>query len=252
MSTPHIVEQGEFLASIALKHGFRDWRVIWNHPDNAALKARRKNPNVLFPGDELRIPERTAGVAAAATGRLTTFVTGTNDVLLNITFENTSAKPLASRSGQLTIGGRPATGPLVKKGPIPMNTDAKGTLPLAFRNFQDGKLVASEGAFAFDALPPAPAASKTPPEPVPPAFRFLVGDLDPVDTPSGQRARLNNLGYFAGFSDRDEDQLAWAVEEFQADEKLTDRGLKGDRGKDRTTLNRLAQRHGDMLKGEEL
>ena len=37
-----------------------------------------------------------------------------------------------------------------------------------------------------------------------------------------------------------------------SDETLADRGLKGDRAKDRTTLNRLAQRHGDMLKGEEL
>jgi peptidoglycan hydrolase-like protein with peptidoglycan-binding domain len=73
-----------------------------------------------------------------------------------------------------------------------------------------------------------------------------------VDTPSGQRARLNNLGYFAGFTDRDQDQLEWAIEEFQADEKLPDRGLKGTLAKDRPTLNRLAERHGDMLKGEEL
>lgn len=252
MSTRHIVAQGEFLASIALQHGFRNWRVIWEHPDNAALKQRRKNPNVLFPGDELVIPERTEGVAAAATGRLTTFVTGTNDVLLNLTFENASSKPLASRSGQLNVGGRSVNGDLVKKGPVPLSTDAAGTLALVFRNVLDGKLVASEGAFAFDPLPPPAPGAKPAAEPVPPAFRFLVGDLDPVDTPSGQRARLNNLGYFAGFSERDQDQLEWAIEEFQADEKLADRGLKGNLAKDRPTLNRLAVRHGDMLKGEEL
>ena len=251
MSTRHVVAQGEFLASIALKHGLRNWRVIWDHPDNTALKQRRKNPNVLFPGDELVIPDRTEGTAAAATGRLTTFETGTNDVLLNLTFENAGARALASRPGKLTVGGRSVNGDLVKKGPIPLSTDPAGTLPLVFKNVLDGKLAASEGSFAFDPLPPPPSGG-VPPERVPPAFRFLVGDLDPVDTPSGQRARLNNLGYFAGFSDRDEDQLAWAIEEFQADEQLVDRGLKGSLAKDRPTLNRLGQRHGDMLKGEEL
>ena len=252
MATTHIVEQGEFLDAIALKHGFRDWRAIWNHPDNAALKQRRRNPNVLLPGDQLTIPDRTVGSASAPTGRLTTFETGTNDVLLNVTFENAGAKPLASRQGQLTVGARSVNGDLVRKGPIALGTDPRGTLPLVFRNVIDGKLVASEGAFAFDPLPLPESNSPAAAEPVPPAFRFLVGDLDPVDTPSGQRARLNNLGYFAGFTDRDQDQLEWAIEEFQADEKLPDRGLKGTLAKDRPTLNRLAERHGDMLKGEEL
>ena len=252
MSTTHIVEQGEYLASIALKHGFRDWRVIWNHPDNAALKQRRRNPNVLLPGDQLAIPDRAVGSASAPTGRLTTFETGTNDVLLNITFENAGAKPLATRTGQLTVGARSVNGDLVRKGPIGLKTDGAGKLPLVFQHVLDGKLMASEGAFAFDALPPAGPGAKTTPEPAPPVFRFLVGDLDPVDTPSGQRARLNNLGYFAGFTDRDQDQLEWAIEEFQADEGLADRGLKGTLAKDRPTLNRLAERHGDMLKGEEI
>ena len=94
------------------------------------MKQRRKNPNVLFPGDELVIPDRTEGTAAAATGRLTTFETGTNDVLLNLTFENAGARALASRPGKLTVGGRSVNGDLVKKGPIPLSTDPACTLPL--------------------------------------------------------------------------------------------------------------------------
>ena len=126
-----------------------------------------------------------------------------------------------------------------------MNTAADGKLPVVFKTLA-GTLAASEGAFVFD--PPTPPAAG-PPAPV---FRFLIGDLDPVDTPSGQRARLNNLGYFAGFSDRDEDQLAWAAEEFQADEKLPVHGLTGHRAKDRATRNQLGKRHDDMLNGEEI
>ena len=61
MAVTHVVAQGEYLSLIAARFGFRDPRVIWNHPDNAALRERRKNPNVLFPGDVLTIPERKAG-----------------------------------------------------------------------------------------------------------------------------------------------------------------------------------------------
>ncbi len=44
-------------------------------------------------------------------------------------------------------------------------------------------------------------------------------------TPSGQQARLDNLGYFA--SDGDDDAFKSAVEEFQCDNSLT---VDGDCG----------------------
>ena len=44
-----------------------------------------------------------------------------------------------------------------------------------------------------------------------------IGCLDTEDTRSGQQARLNNLGYFAGYSLDDDKQFKWAVEEFQCD-----------------------------------
>src|SRR5918911_5454702 len=53
----HIVEQGECLSSIALQYGFMP-DTIWNDPANAQLKFLRKDPNILYPGDEIEIPER--------------------------------------------------------------------------------------------------------------------------------------------------------------------------------------------------
>jgi hypothetical protein len=45
-----------------------------------------------------------------------------------------------------------------------------------------------------------------------------IGHLDPVKEVSGQKARLNNLGYFAGPLDKeDEELLRSAVEEFQCE-----------------------------------
>jgi len=42
----HTVVQGEHLTQIAAKYGFRDYRTIWQHGQNAALNAQRTNPNI--------------------------------------------------------------------------------------------------------------------------------------------------------------------------------------------------------------
>ena len=57
----HTVEQGEHLSSIAAKYGFQKVATIWDHPDNAGLKSKRKNPHILLPGDKVVIPEGERG-----------------------------------------------------------------------------------------------------------------------------------------------------------------------------------------------
>ncbi len=44
------VKQGDYFAKIAKKYGFSDWRTIYNHADNAELKQKRPDPNILHPG----------------------------------------------------------------------------------------------------------------------------------------------------------------------------------------------------------
>lgn len=56
MSTIYVVRAGDTLTRIARDHGFVDWRAIYYHPENAAFRARRPDPNRIFPGDQLRIP----------------------------------------------------------------------------------------------------------------------------------------------------------------------------------------------------
>jgi nucleoid-associated protein YgaU len=67
MAIDHTVVQGEYLSKIARSYGFSDYRTIWEHPKNAALKQARQNPNVLFPGDRLFIPDIPILVRTAAT-----------------------------------------------------------------------------------------------------------------------------------------------------------------------------------------
>src|SRR5262249_16436606 len=64
-----------------------------------------------------------------------------------------------------------------------------------------------------------PPAKKTDPQPPPKDLKFdlKIGKLNPQNKLSGQQARLNNLGYFAGFELNDLEQLLWAAEEFECD-----------------------------------
>ena len=47
----YTVLQGDCLSSIAKKHGFADWRVIYDHPNNSEFKKKRPDPNLIYPGD---------------------------------------------------------------------------------------------------------------------------------------------------------------------------------------------------------
>ena len=53
------------------------------------------------------------------------------------------------------------------------------------------------------------------------SLQLSIGGLDPLDEESGQRQRLNNLGYNAGEVDsQDPQQFKSAIEEFQCDFKV--------------------------------
>ena len=72
MPSVHKVQQGEYLASISVLYGIAA-QAIWNDPDNANLKQKRQNPNVLFPGDKITIPDKEIKIEMVATGQLWRF-----------------------------------------------------------------------------------------------------------------------------------------------------------------------------------
>ncbi|MBC7897292.1 MAG: hypothetical protein H7066_17880 [Cytophagaceae bacterium] len=238
----HVVARGEYLALIANRNGFRDYRSIWNDPANAELRKLRTNPQSLAPGDVVRIPVIDPGTFARATNQTHLITAGGGPMRIELRLDDQSHAPFATRNGQLTVTLRPNSGTAGVAGPVPRQTGSAGELAAnSTSEFVDGE-------FKITPLDPANASSGA-------TFRFLVGELEPVDTPRGMRARLSNLGYFAGASDKDADQLEWAMEEFQADEKIpkAQRGFfNGERGRLLPTLNALGKKHGDMLPGEEL
>jgi hypothetical protein len=61
MAKPYTIRSGDTLTHIAAREGFSSWRDIYYHPDNSAFRTKRPNPDRIFPGDVLIIPDKRDG-----------------------------------------------------------------------------------------------------------------------------------------------------------------------------------------------
>lgn len=166
----HIIASHECINSIAVRYGFT-WSDIWDHPDNQALREARTNPNLLCPGDELVIPERTAGEQSLASGQQHKVVVHNLTALLRIRLEY-DGEPV-SGAYVLEVGGRRLEGELDGDGQLEQTVPAAATR---------GRLLLVERNEQID---------------------LLLGDLDPPNTPTGAVERLINLGLFTDRSVRE-------------------------------------------------
>lgn len=192
----HTVQQGEHLTSIAAKYGFRDYHTIWDDGNNAALKAKRKNPNVLYPGDVLFIPEKQQKILNRPTGSAYVFRVKRQQLELWLVVKDRDHVPVANTKCTLKIDSSSEQ----------LTTDGEGRIhKLIPPTAQGGSITVGDMEIPIK-----------------------VGHLDPVDEYSGQAARLNNLGYEAGDPlKRDEERIKSAVEEFQCDHDLKVDGICG-------------------------
>ena len=205
----HTVKQGEHIVRIAHEYGLTKIELIWDHPNNAALKNLRKNPHVLFPGDQLFIPEVQKKEESRPTGQLHKFKIEGQPLKLKLRITDESDEPLENVTCRLNIQG-------VTKDHT-TDPDARLERPIPPE---------SEDAMLDIAGVQVP---------------IKIGHLDPIDKLSGQQARLNNLGYDAGpVGEQNEEQFRSAVEEFQCD-----RGIKPVTGVcDSKTQAKLKEAHG--------
>jgi hypothetical protein len=58
MGTEYIVQAGDYLVKIAKDHGYESWKEIYYHPDNAPYRKKRPDPNVIYAGDVLILPDQ--------------------------------------------------------------------------------------------------------------------------------------------------------------------------------------------------
>lgn len=201
MGSYYTVMQGDHLSKIANENGFPDYHIIWDHPNNAELKQKRQNPNVLYPGDQVFVPDMEEKEESGGTEKRHIFEVKKEPLKLRLVLEDVYEKPIANAQCALLVEGEVTQ----------HTTDGQGRIQ------QDIPLDAHEATLVI-------RGDETPFQDV--AFPVKIGDLDPVEKISGQLARLDNLGYFPG-DGTDEEAFESAVEEFQCDHGLTVDGKCG-------------------------
>ncbi len=166
----YTVQPGDCMASIALVHGFL-WETLWNLPENAQLKRTRKDPYVLFPGDQVFIPDLRSREWTCATNARHVFNKKGTVERVRIVLTDEKDKPLANQPYTLEIDRQ-----IVHRG----QTAGDGVIEHTIRpNAVEGRLLVGEGKNQLE-------------------YHIGLGRVDPIDEVSGVQGRLFNLGYYNG------------------------------------------------------
>src|SRR4051812_33694555 len=99
----HVVEQGECLSSIAKAYGFSHWRIIYDDANNSAFRKKRPNPNLVYPGDQICIPDRVPRVEEGATECRHRFHTKLHKTQLIICLKDQEDKPITGQTYRLEV-----------------------------------------------------------------------------------------------------------------------------------------------------
>jgi hypothetical protein len=212
------------MSSIAYENGFF-WKTLWNLPDNTALKAQRKNPNVLMTGDIVHIPDLTVRQEPGATQMTHKFMLKGVPEKLHMRLLDYNQKPRPNLDYVIVIDGNAQRG----------KTDANGRIQ------QSIPPNATSGKLTFAA--PTPLDLNGKPLPGKPKNMVLIlqlGNLNPITEVSGLKARLANLGLYQGTIDENLDSATQsAISAFQTQQSLPVTGLA-----DSATQQKLQSLHG--------
>jgi N-acetylmuramoyl-L-alanine amidase len=203
MPIQHTVEQGECLFTIAKKYGFEDWHSIYDDALNAEFRKIRPNPNIIYPGDVLNVPDKKSKTIGAPTGKTHYFEVNQQVCWLRILIKDEEGEPLANKKYRLSIDGDISQAVIPQTGLIQKQIPADAAL---------GELeVWTEDETR-----------------APDTWSLSLGHLDPIEMLSGIQARLNNLGYACGPVDGIDGPLTQhGVRAFQTGHSLKVDGIAG-------------------------
>lgn len=205
---PYEVQPGDCIDSIATAHGFF-WQTVWDDPANKELRAVRKDPNVLLPGDRVTIPPLRKKTIACGTGSRHRFRRNGVPARLRFRLSTADGEPRKNVEYSIDIDGRVCSGRTDNEGAVTI-----GIPPTA----KAGRLTILGGSR-------------------PEVYVLRLGGLDRITEISGVRGRLTNLGYDCG--EDDEAQTRRAISRFQRANGLEVTGTW-----DRTTQQKLQDLNG--------
>ena len=203
MSSIHIVKPGENLAQIARHYKIANWREIYHHSDNAKFRQLRPNPNILFEGDEVVIPEQKQKTVYVHTGANHRFVVKESEPQkLVFCLTDHAGKSLSDVPVTFELNGQSQTRASNSGGEVEITVKKTDLEEFPLNVYAD-------------------------PESDQPSHCFIIkpGFLGPVDTVSGIQARLNSLGHDCGIADGIYGQKTKAgIESFEQANDLTPTG----------------------------
>lgn len=169
----HTVKQGESLSSIAKIYDFNQINTIYKHPLNDAFRSKRSNPEEIFPGDEIYIPEKEIKSEGIMTQMDNVITIKSEKRYLNLVlydfFDNGVA--LANCPYQLKTSKKVHEGYFDGEGKLSVEISKKETQAELRFEVED-----RTGVSVYN-------------------WTLDIAHLDPVETPSGIAQRLENIGY---------------------------------------------------------
>jgi len=211
---PYVIKQGDYLTKLAHRLGFTADEV-WGLAENADLRQRRQDGDILRPGDILFVPDQPKRRNPFDKETENHFTARVPKVPVELRLA-VDDEPLGDERYQVAglddESERRTDGDGYARFEVDVNT-RQVTIDLPDRGEH---------------------------------CCLMVGDLDPADEPSGARMRLTQLGYYGGhregedqFEAHDAEQLGAALRAFQIDH-----GLDGSGELDPPTVKALREAHG--------
>ncbi|MFT6389742.1 MAG: hypothetical protein ACJAUP_003135 [Cellvibrionaceae bacterium] len=198
----HTIAAGECLTTVAKAYGL-PWAKIWDHGSNAALRSKRKDPNILHPGDKLFVPDKDQQPQSCASGSKHVFklLAGASSMRVHLR--------VCDAQGEIQdISSQAFVAEFDRGSPVPGQTDGSGLVNVPI------PIGATSAKIFIEAL-----AIEIPVD---------LGHIDPLDKVSGAQGRLRALGYPVGSVDGIVGDLTRnATSAFQTDQTLTVDGIIG-------------------------
>lgn len=262
MAEDYEVNAEDCVSSVAFERGFF-WETLWKHPQNAQLKAARKDPNVLKQGDLLHIPDLQIKEYDKPTEKKHRFRRKSAPARLRLRVmeepspqqkpppqspsPSSSSSPLSSLPVSIPLlpsNNRSVTTEDPEPDPKPLEDKPRANVPFVLE--VDGKLIKgqtdNDGRIEIP-IPPNARSGNLILEPGTvneTSIPLMLGHLQPLTEISGVKNRLINLGFDCGdITDEMNPQLEAALGAFQDKHKLEVTGKV-----DQATRDKLRELHG--------
>ncbi len=211
---PYVIRQGDYLTRIAHRLGFHPSEV-WNDPKNAELRALRSDPDTLKSGDILFVPDEPKKRNKYQKESENSYVATVPKLPVALTLDHLG-EPVADEKFVVRGLDEALEGVTSSDGRVEFEVDVN-VKEVVVELVDKGR-----------------------------SYRMLLGNLDPVDEPSGARQRLMQLGLYSAtlegedqYVTHNERQLAAALAAFQRE-----RGLESTGDLDAATVDALRDAYG--------